>query len=36
MMHELWFQYDPFALAHSTVGQPKGVETNLFAGLPNA
>ncbi len=28
-----WFQTEHFILAHSTVGWPEGVETDLFAGL---
>jgi len=30
---ERWFREESFILAHSTVGRPPGVETDLFAGL---
>jgi LmbE family N-acetylglucosaminyl deacetylase len=30
---ETWFTQEVFILAHSTVGRPAGVETDLFAGL---
>jgi LmbE family N-acetylglucosaminyl deacetylase len=30
---ETWFRRESFILAHSTVGWPEGVETDLFAGL---
>jgi len=36
VMREPWFRYEHFVLARSTVGQPEGVETDLFAGLRNA
>jgi LmbE family N-acetylglucosaminyl deacetylase len=31
--HDPGFQHETFILAHSTVGRPSGVETDLFAGL---
>ncbi len=33
VMRERWFREESFVLAHSLVGQPAGVETDLFAGL---
>jgi LmbE family N-acetylglucosaminyl deacetylase len=30
---ETWFRKESFILAHSTVGRPQGLETDLFAGL---
>jgi N-acetyl-1-D-myo-inositol-2-amino-2-deoxy-alpha-D-glucopyranoside deacetylase len=33
VMHEQWFRYEHFVLAHSTVNRPRSVETDLFAGL---
>jgi LmbE family N-acetylglucosaminyl deacetylase len=33
VMRERWFREEAFLLAHSLVGRPTGVETDLFAGL---
>jgi LmbE family N-acetylglucosaminyl deacetylase len=33
VLNETWFRQEAFILAHSTVGQPREVETDLFAGL---
>ncbi len=33
VMEEHWFRHEHFVLASSTLGQPEGVETDLFAGL---
>ena len=33
VMREPWFRAESFLLAHSLVGRPTGVETDLFAGL---
>jgi LmbE family N-acetylglucosaminyl deacetylase len=33
MMQQPWFQSEHFVLAHSTVGWPEGIETDLFARL---
>ena len=33
VLKEHWFRYEHFVLAHSTVGWPPDVETDLFAGL---
>jgi LmbE family N-acetylglucosaminyl deacetylase len=33
IMQQPWFGQEHFILAHSTVGWPKGVETDLFTGL---
>ncbi len=33
VMRERWFREEAFVLAHSLVGRPAGVETDLFAGL---
>lgn len=33
VLEETWFQREYFVLAHSTVGQPEALETDLFAGL---
>jgi len=30
---EIWFQHETFVLAHSTVGWPQDVETDVFARL---
>ena len=34
VIQQPWFRNEHFILAHSTVGWPEGVETDLFAGLP--
>ncbi len=33
VMHERWFRYEHFILARSTGSPPRGLETDLFAGL---
>jgi LmbE family N-acetylglucosaminyl deacetylase len=33
VIQEEWFRHEHFVLAHSTVGRPDGIETDLFAGL---
>jgi LmbE family N-acetylglucosaminyl deacetylase len=33
VMHERWFRHEHFILARSTVNPPRGMETDLFAGL---
>jgi LmbE family N-acetylglucosaminyl deacetylase len=33
VLNEEWFRQEHYVLAHSTVGRPAGVETDLFAGL---
>jgi len=33
VMHETWFRQESFVLAHSTVGWPQEIETDLFRGL---
>jgi len=35
-MRQPWFRHEHYILAHSTVGRPEGVETDLFAGLREA
>ncbi len=33
VLREEWFRQETFVLAHSTVGRPEGIETDLFEGL---
>ena len=33
VMHDRWFRQECYVLAHSTVGWPQGIETDLFSGL---